>query len=34
LAFGADGANKAIEPFQAQLIGGLGFDQLAILKVH
>jgi len=32
LPFGADGANAAIEPFQAQLITGLGFDQLATLK--
>ncbi|MBV8681824.1 MAG: SDR family oxidoreductase [Caulobacteraceae bacterium] len=31
LAFGADSANAAIAPFQAQLISGLGFDQLAKL---
>jgi NADP-dependent 3-hydroxy acid dehydrogenase YdfG len=33
LAFGADGANAAIAPFQAQLITGLGFEQLGELKV-
>ncbi len=33
LSFGADGANAAIEPFQAGLISGLGFDQLATLKI-
>jgi NADP-dependent 3-hydroxy acid dehydrogenase YdfG len=33
LAFGADLANAAIEPFQAKLISGLGFDGLAKLKV-
>jgi len=33
LAFGADGANAAIEPFQGQLINGLGFDRLAKLRV-
>jgi NADP-dependent 3-hydroxy acid dehydrogenase YdfG len=33
LAFGADGANAAIAPFQAQLITGLGFEQLGKLKV-
>jgi hypothetical protein len=33
LAFGADGANGAIEPFQAQLISGLGFDRLTKLSV-
>jgi NAD(P)-dependent dehydrogenase (short-subunit alcohol dehydrogenase family) len=31
LAFGADSANAAMAPFQAQLISGLGFDQLAKL---
>lgn len=33
LGFGADGANAAIDPFQGQLINGLGFDRLAKLKV-
>jgi NAD(P)-dependent dehydrogenase (short-subunit alcohol dehydrogenase family) len=31
LAFGADSANAAMAPFQAQLISGLGFNQLAKL---
>jgi NADP-dependent 3-hydroxy acid dehydrogenase YdfG len=34
LAFGADGANAAIEPFQAELISGLGFDRLTRLNVE
>ena len=32
IAFGADKANAAIAPFQAQLISGLGFDSLSILN--
>jgi NAD(P)-dependent dehydrogenase (short-subunit alcohol dehydrogenase family) len=33
LAFGADAANAAIQPLQAQVISGVGMDQLAKLKV-
>lgn len=32
LAFGADGANAAIAPFQEQLVDGLGFGALKTLK--
>ena len=32
IAFGADKANAAIAPFQAQLISGLGFESLSILN--
>jgi NAD(P)-dependent dehydrogenase (short-subunit alcohol dehydrogenase family) len=32
-AFGADVANEAIKPIQAQLIGGLGFDHLSKVKI-
>jgi NAD(P)-dependent dehydrogenase (short-subunit alcohol dehydrogenase family) len=34
LPFGADAANTAIQPLQAQLISGLKFDQLSTLKVR
>lgn len=33
-AFGADAANSALEPIQAQMVHGFGFDKLATLKTR
>lgn len=33
-SFGADAVNSAVEPIQAQLISGIGFDNLSKLNVE